>query len=139
MVLMHSRSSDLKCRRIIRFVTVAVLFAWSLQPTRVFTSPHGQARERQPSITQIHITAERFSFTPSRIKIKQGTRVELVLSSEDTTHGFRIARLGINRRIPFRGEVKVAIEVEKRGNYIFECSRLCGAGHNMMRGLLIVE
>ena len=36
----------------------------------------------------ILITAERFTFTPSKIKVKKGSLVEIVLRSEDTDHGF---------------------------------------------------
>lgn len=97
------------------------------------------AADAQSPVKRIHVTAERFSFTPSRIKIKRGSRLELVLHSEDTVHGFRIAKLGIDQLIPPRGELTVVIEAKDKGQYTFECSRLCGAGHNMMRGVLIVE
>jgi cytochrome c oxidase subunit 2 len=89
----------------------------------------------------VHMTAERFSFTPSQIKVKVGTVVEFRIASEDTNHGFRIAEAGINEVIPKRGkgEVKVRFTAEKPGRYEFECSKPCGAGHNIMRGVVIVE
>ncbi len=87
----------------------------------------------------IHITAERFSFSPSKIKIKQGATVELVLHSDDTTHGFRIADLDIDELVPSRDELRVLIKSPQKGKYVFECSRPCGAGYNTMRGILIVE
>ena len=89
----------------------------------------------------VHMTAERFSFTPSQIKVKVGTVVEFRIASEDTNHGFRIAEAGINEVIPKRGkgELKVRFTAEKPGRYEFECSKPCGAGHNIMRGVVIVE
>ena len=89
----------------------------------------------------VHVVAERFFFAPSQIKVKQGALVEFRLRSEDTNHGFRISEAGINVVIPKRGkgEVKVLFHALKKGHYVFECSKPCGAGHNMMRGVLIVE
>jgi len=99
---------------------------------------HGQ--DRKPDRT-VNITAERFSFTPSRIKVKQGTVVEFVVTSEDTDHGFRIPTAGIDGVVPQqgKGELRVRFEAAKKGRYPFECSRACGAGHNMMRGEIIVQ
>jgi len=35
--------------------------------------------------------------------------------------------------------LKVTFRAEKPGRYEFECSKPCGAGHNMMRGVIIVQ
>ena len=89
----------------------------------------------------VNMIAERFSFVPSQVKVKVGTEVEFRISSEDTNHGFRIVEDGINEVIPKRGkgELKVVYRAERPGRYVFECSKPCGAGHTMMRGVLIVE
>ena len=92
-------------------------------------------------VQRVDIVAERFSFTPSQIKVKEGTLLEINLASEDTFHGFRMPSANINQTIPARGRgsVKVIFDAKKKGNYPFECSRPCGAGHTMMRGVIIVE
>ena len=36
----------------------------------------------------VEITAERFTFTPSEVKTKAGTTLEIRLRSDDTAHGF---------------------------------------------------
>ena len=66
---------------------------------------------------------------------------EITLTSEDTFHGFRIAAAKINQVIPARGRgsVKVMFDAKEKGTYAFECSRPCGAGHTMMRGVIVVE
>jgi cytochrome c oxidase subunit 2 len=89
----------------------------------------------------IPMVAERFTFVPSQVRVKAGTVVEFRIRSEDTNHGFRIPAAGINQVIPKRGqgELKVTFHAEKPGRYDFECSKPCGAGHNMMRGVIIVE
>ncbi len=104
------------------------------------TEPEAAARLPKP-VQQIYITAERFSYTPSRIRIKKGTIVEIIAESEDTSHGFHIPTAGIEGVIPARGkgEMRLRFEAVESGTYIFECSRPCGAGHNTMRGVLIVE
>lgn len=99
-----------------------------------------QEPAEQP-IQRIRITAERFSFTPSRIKVKTGTIVEIVGESEDTSHGFHLPDAGIDTEIPARGkgELRLQFEATQAGTYFFECSRPCGAGHNTMRGTIVVE
>lgn len=97
------------------------------------------AADERPS--RFFLRAERFSFMPSQIKVAADKPVELVVTSEDTQHGFWIRKLGINHIIPARGkgELKLTLPPLKPGTYIFECSRACGAGHNMMRGRIKVE
>jgi cytochrome c oxidase subunit 2 len=89
----------------------------------------------------VSILAERFTFNPARITVKQGQFVEFVINSDDTDHGFRLPDAGIDVAIPQqgRGEVRVRFIASAKGTYAFECSRPCGAGHNLMRGVLIVE
>jgi cytochrome c oxidase subunit II len=104
----------------------------------------GAAAQEKPATKPdktVHIVAERFTFSPSRIKVKQGMDVEFVLTSEDTDHGFRIPAAGIDVAIPQqgKGEVRVRFIAREKGKYVFECSRPCGAGHNLMRGTIVVE
>ena len=95
---------------------------------------------RKPDRTVV-IVAERFLYSPSRITIRQGELVEFILTSEDTGHGFRIPSAGVDLTIPAqnRAEAKVRFLARVKGEYGFECSRACGAGHNLMRGTIIVE
>jgi cytochrome c oxidase subunit 2 len=94
----------------------------------------------------VRVSAERFAFTPSRIEVDAGEEVELRIKSDDTAHGFRIhgAEISgreINLTVPKRGrgEVVESQRLDKPGRYAFECSRMCGAGHNFMRGELVVR
>lgn len=86
----------------------------------------------------IEITAERFAFTPSEIRVKAGTRLEIRLESDDTAHGFRIVGTDVDIELPKRGRgVATVMFQPKAGRYTFECSNLCGAGHEFMRGVII--
>lgn len=89
----------------------------------------------------ISISAERFVFNPSRITLKQGQLVEFVITSDDTDHGFRIPGTGIDVAIPpsGAGEARIRFLAKEKGKYVFECSRPCGAGHNVMRGEIVVK
>src|SRR5262245_61557882 len=98
------------------------------------------AAKKKPDRT-IHVVAEGFSFSPSKIKVRPGTDVEFVVTSEDTGHGFHIPAAGINAAIPQqgKGELRVRFIAREKGDYVFECSRPCGAGHTVMRGRIVVE
>jgi cytochrome c oxidase subunit II len=88
----------------------------------------------------VRVTAERFAFTPSEVTVAQGTTIEFHLKSEDTAHGFRIIGQAVDLTIPKRGRgaATVTFTPPAPGSYVFECSRMCGAGHSFMRGVLRV-
>ncbi len=86
----------------------------------------------------IEITAERFAFSPSEIKVKAGTRLEIRLQSDDTAHGFRIVGTDVDVELPKRGRGVATVTFQPQaGRYTFECSQVCGAGHEFMRGVII--
>ena len=89
----------------------------------------------------VEIVAERFTFTPSEIRVPVGTTLELRVRSDDTMHGFRIVGKNVDLAVPKRrqGEAVVLFEANEVGRFRFECSRLCGAGHNFMQGEIVVE
>ena len=94
-----------------------------------------------PQPRTISIEAERFSFSPSRIKVEPGEEIEIRLRSADTSHGFKIEGTDINVEIPKRGKGEAVVRYKPltAGRYKFECSRMCGAGHHFMRGEIVVE
>jgi cytochrome c oxidase subunit 2 len=89
----------------------------------------------------IEIAAERFTFTPSEIRVKTGTRLDIRLESDDTAHGFHIVGTNVDIELPKRGRgvATVTFQPPRPGRYTFECSRICGAGHEFMRGVIIAE
>jgi cytochrome c oxidase subunit 2 len=94
----------------------------------------------QPSSRKVTIEAERFNFTPSRIKVAVGEEIEIHLRSADTSHGFTVDGTDISVAIPKRGqgEIVVRFAAQTPGRYAFECTRMCGAGHHFMRGEIVV-
>jgi cytochrome c oxidase subunit II len=104
----------------------------------VLTAFQGAAFQERRTV---RIVAERFAFTPSQIDLAAGEQVELVIRSDDTSHGFKIAGADVDVAIPKRGagDIRVPVTFETPGRYTFECSRMCGAGHNFMRGEIVVR
>jgi cytochrome c oxidase subunit II len=96
---------------------------------------------QQTSPRVIHITAERFSFTPSEIRLQTGEAIEFRIRSDDTAHGFRLIGTSLSGVVPKRGkgELRILFRPERTGRYTFECSRMCGAGHDFMRGVVLVR
>lgn len=94
-----------------------------------------------PQPRRIAIEAERFNFTPSRIKLTAGDEIDIVLRSADTAHGFKVEGTDIAIEIPKRGrgDVVVHFKASQVGRFTFECHRMCGAGHAFMRGEIVVE
>jgi cytochrome c oxidase subunit 2 len=88
----------------------------------------------------VEITAERFAFTPSEVKTKAGTTLEIRLRSDDTAHGFHIVGTDVDLELPKRGKgVATVTFTPTAGRYTFECSQLCGAGHEFMRGVIVAS
>lgn len=118
------------------FVLCSAMACAALQPEtepEPYTGP--------PADRVVEVVAERFLFTPSRITIEAGTLLEIHLTSNDTDHGFRIVGPGgVNVAIPKRGrgEAVARFVATEPGEYRFECSRVCGAGHTYMSGVIRV-
>lgn len=123
-----------------RIAGVAAATYWSgvadLPVSLEAATPGAQAGVEQT----VDVTAERFSFTPSEIRVKAGTRLQIRLSSDDTDHGFKVADTDIDVRIPKRnrGTTTVTFDAKAPGRYTFQCSHVCGAGHSFMRGEIVV-
>ena len=116
---------------------VAAVFVVGASP-----SAGPEAASRSGQATQVvNVTAERFSFFPTELTVDMGTEIEFRLKSDDTAHGFRIIGQSVEVVIPKRGrgEATARFAPPAPGNYVFECSRMCGAGHSFMRGTLKVR
>lgn len=120
------RFTRLRTFSLVALATLAAGSAW-------VASARGQAQV-------VEVTAERFSFTPSEVRVKAGVPVEFRLRSDDTDHGFHIVGTDVRVVIPKRGRGVATVTFEpKAGRYAFECSEICGAGHGFMRGVIIAE
>lgn len=89
--------------------------------------------------TEVMMTAKKYEFNPSTIRVKTGEHVKLVITALDKEHGFKLEALHINEKLPKREPVTVEFTAPQPGTYPFECSHFCGLGHGKMKGELIVE
>jgi len=122
-------------------ITRIAFLALLMTGTATIAGSAVRAAQGPPPPRVIEVTVERFEFWPSAITIAEDETVVLQLRSEDTQHGFHIVGTGTNVTVPKRGKGMAIATLSglKAGRYTFECSRLCGAGHNFMRGVLIVR
>jgi cytochrome c oxidase subunit 2 len=93
----------------------------------------------EPQARRFEVTASRYEFEPSRIEVRQGDVVDLVLRSADTDHGVAIKAYRVKVAIPKGGEtVGVSFVASRAGTFPIECSEYCGSGHKRMKGELVV-
>jgi cytochrome c oxidase subunit 2 len=135
-------------------VAVPVFVGLTVLPLYVALAQGPSNQNQAPQI--IEVSAKKYEFTPSQIHVKQGTRVELKVHSEDETHGIKISVYAEGTKDKGKPGLlfdhpdengKVAKGVDQvlnfvalePGTYDFKCAKLCGFGHDRMKGQLIVE
>ncbi len=116
--------------------------------------PAAQTSAPQPVIIQL--TAQKYHFDPSTVRVKSGSHVELHIKALDRSHGFSIntypdkaASTGPPGlvftdpqscwRIEKGQEVVIKFVANQPGTYAFKCCVFCGFGHMGMKGELIVD
>jgi cytochrome c oxidase subunit 2 len=135
-------------------VAVAVSVGLMVVPlcATIAQGPAGQTQA--PQI--IEVSAKKYEFTPSEIRVKQGVKVELKVHSVDETHGIKLSvyaegtkdkgKPGLVFDHPDQnGNVTKDVDqildfvAQEPGTYEFKCAKVCGMGHGRMKGKLIVE
>jgi cytochrome c oxidase subunit 2 len=86
----------------------------------------------------IKVSARRFEYSPSEIKLKKGTPVVLQLTTEDRSHGFDIPSMNLRADIVPGKVTEVKVTPQKAGEFDFFCDVFCGSGHEGMNGKIIV-
>ncbi|HTW47953.1 MAG TPA: cupredoxin domain-containing protein, partial [Acidobacteriaceae bacterium] len=69
---------------------------------------------------------KKWEIVPRRIVVRQGARVELIVSSADVEHGLAVPGLGINEPIQPGKPAAIRFFADKPGVYPMHCSILCG-------------
>jgi cytochrome c oxidase subunit II len=118
--------------------------------------PANQSASATENVQVIEVTAKKYEFDPSPIRVKQGARVRLKITATDHTHGFSIklspdgadtnASPGLVLSSPQecirieKGQTEtVEFVAQTAGTYSFRCCVHCGWDHGSMKGKLIVE
>lgn len=90
--------------------------------------------------TVIDLTGSNGAWNHQEIKVRQGERVRLRITSHDVVHGFTLEAMGIEIDEVYPGKVtEVDFSADEAGSFLFTCTILCSGDHRDMRGTLIVE
>lgn len=132
-------------------LSVAILIAATL-----VLAASTAARPADDNVQVINVTAKKYEFDPSPIRVKQGAHVQLKVTATDHVHGLWIDELpdsanGKGSPGLIFTSVKGCLRVEKGqtqtldfiaqtpGTYEMRCCVHCGWNHRSMKGQLIVE
>src|SRR3990172_4319122 len=124
----------------IRFVVVggALLFGLSLVTYFLLTGPAWTGDVERESV-DITMYTEQFAFSPSRIAVKKGQRVNLRIISKDVTHGIYIDGYGIKKEVVPGRPTVVTFVADRPGKIQIRCAVICGPLHPFMLGEIVVQ
>jgi cytochrome c oxidase subunit II len=92
-----------------------------------------------PPDTVLQVVMKKWAITPARIVVRQGARVELIVSTADVEHGLNVPGLGINEPVQPGKPAAIRFLAQTPGVYPMRCSIACGRGHDQMTGAIIIE
>jgi plastocyanin/predicted phosphodiesterase len=87
----------------------------------------------------VRVSARRFEFTPSTIRLRRAVPVTLELVAMDHVHGFSAPGLGLRSELTPGRPVRLRVVAERAGRFPFFCDVFCGDGHEDMSGAIVVE
>lgn len=98
------------------------------------------AKKQSPhAVTHLQISMRKFQIEPNVIRVKQGEKVVLDVSTKDVEHGFEVKDMGIDEPIQPGRPAEIPLETSRKGEFKVACSILCGAGHEDMTATIVVE
>ena len=139
--------------RPIRFFALALAGAASISDG---IAASANAPQADANTNTVEISAKKYDFSPSEIRVAKGTHVELKVHSVDDTHGVKLdvypegakdkGAPGLvfdhpdqNGKVSKGTDQVLDFVVQTPGSYDFKCAKFCGFGHDKMKGKLIVE
>ena len=135
-----------------KYLWTCLVIAATAVPLTSHSAPGASAE----GVQVIDVTAKKYEFVPSPIRVKQGAKIQLKITATDHAHGFRITPFptgdetkGSQGLVLSGSQSCVKIEkgqtetvefvAQKPGTYQFSCCVHCGWSHRSMKGELIVE
>jgi heme/copper-type cytochrome/quinol oxidase subunit 2 len=114
------------------YLVIAGALFWTHGVVQTVPAQPSTAPEGAPVI---EVTAKKYEFDPSPIRVKQGAKVQLKITATDHAHGFKIN--------PFPAGAAASgtprFVAQTMGTYPFRCCTVSGWHHRATRGELIVE
>jgi cytochrome c oxidase subunit 2 len=118
-------------------------------------APAANSPNAPGDVQVIEVTAKKYQFSPSPIRVKAGARVQLKITATDHVHGVKLSEFadGADKSKPglVFSSPQECLRVEKGqtqtleftaqapGTYEIRCCVHCGWDHRSMKGQLIVE
>ncbi len=118
---------------------IAALFTFG---ALAFFHLHASTQDAPKDATGVHeikMTAKKFVFEPSSIRVKKGEQVRLIVTATDRDHGIAIDEFHINQRLRAGQPTIIEFTPTKAGKFPFNCSVVCGGDHGSMNGAVVVE
>jgi len=120
------------------------------------TEPARAPAASPDDVQGINVTAKKYEFDPSPIRVKQGARVQLKITATDHVHGFRLSETADGSdakgkpglaftsgqgctRLEEGKTGTVEFVPQAAGTYQIKCCVYCGWKHKGMKGELVVE
>jgi cytochrome c oxidase subunit II len=143
----------MKLRSVLRIVCFFLLIGFAGKIGFALPSTNSQGSQ---GAQVIEVTAKKYEYTPSPIRVKRNAQVQLKITSLDKTHGFKInlypdgtdakgdpglifASDSDCFKIEKDAPTMIQFVARAPGTYSFHCCNRCGIGHGGMKGQLVVE
>lgn len=140
----------------LRLALSALLLSSLCATTGVVQNSAAQSSPDAGAVQLITVSAQKYRFDPSDIRVKAGTTVRLKITATDHAHGLKIsltpegAENGSGPGLVFSSPqdcvkidegqtTTVEFVAKKPGTYPFRCCVRCGWHHRAMKGQVIVE
>jgi heme/copper-type cytochrome/quinol oxidase subunit 2 len=91
-----------------------------------------------PAGPDVAVTVSKRGFEPSRVSVRRGETVRLVISSEDGEHCFAIDALRVEKRVVPGRPARLTLTPDKAGVFPFYCCLETGEAARVERGELTV-
>ena len=138
---------------LIRYLCVSMLLF-----SAVTLGEHTRTVAQTQDVQVIRMTAKKYEFSPSRVHVKSGMKVQVKITALDRDHGFKIAVPGDGAdssapagleftssqgndgwKLKKGKETTIEFVAKTAETYEFQCSVACGIHHGRMKGELVVD
>jgi cytochrome c oxidase subunit 2 len=136
-----------------RFLTLAFICSASVS---IGIAVPANVSQSDANTKIIEVSAKKYEFGPSEIRVAKGTHVELKVHSVDDTHGVKLdvypegakdkgapglvfAHPDENGKVSKGTDQVLDFVAQTPGTYDIKCAKFCGFGHDKMKAKLIVE
>lgn len=86
-----------------------------------------------------YVTAQMWDYYPKEIKVQEGDKVIIYLTSLDVPHGLYLEAWNITVNSFLNQTEMIEFTADKVGKFEYYCTHYCGIGHVDMRAHIIVE